>query len=209
MVLKFNPTTGAGAEPGTDKVQQVSISPPLAVDDPITLCDSSDAVLSDDATEETGSVSEPDWYGQKCCKSYENLPVMPLPDLDETLDYWLESNEHHFGSEQLESIHQDIDAMRAPDSTTHQRDNPGKRHTQAERAAIITLSTVSFKRAMNTGKVESLRLLSNCDKAIIHDSSLNAPGARDHIAVLRKGRVFKVMLQDVAGKGVSISQLRD
>lgn len=59
-------------------------------------------------------------HGQDCCKLHLELPVQPLPDLDDTLDYWLEANEHLFSPQQLESIHRDIHAMRAPDSPARQ-----------------------------------------------------------------------------------------
>ncbi|KAM0229998.1 hypothetical protein ACHAPO_009550 [Fusarium lateritium] len=272
MVLKFNPTNGTGADPESDKAQQGGVAPPLAVEQPVTSSDSSDAVPSDDATDETSSVSEPDWHGQHCCKAYKDLPVMPLPNLNETLDYWLESSQHLFSPEQLESIHYDFKAMRAPGSPAHQilrdlyekhaddktnawftdivtdarflcrrapiapwtsimvsqRDNPGKRHLQAERAAIMTSATISFKRAIDAGEVEPMEIAGkpecawgwswlfnstripqpDCDKVISYASALNAPNARDHVAVLRKGRVFKVMLQDEDGKDVSFQQLQ-
>ncbi len=85
-------------------------------------------------------------------------------------------------------------------------------HSQVERAAIIALSGMSFKRAMNAGKVKSLDiggkpectwvwkwLLNStrvpqirCDKMISYASDYQ--GAHDHIAVLSKGHVFKLML---------------
>jgi NADPH:quinone reductase-like Zn-dependent oxidoreductase/NAD(P)-dependent dehydrogenase (short-subunit alcohol dehydrogenase family)/SAM-dependent methyltransferase len=264
MVLKFNSPNGTG--------QQDGVTLPPVAKQPIVSSDSSDAVLTDDATDTTSSVSEPDWHGKNCCKAYKDLPVMPLPDLDETLDYWLESNQHLFGPDQLESIHRDIKAMRAPDSPARQtlkalyekhadddtnawftdiitdarflcrrapvapwtssmisqRDNPGQRHSQVERAAIITSATISFKRAIDAGKVEPMEIAGmpectwgwswlfnstripqlDCDKVVSYASSLNVPKARDHVAVLRRGRVFKVMLQDKEGKDVSFQQLR-
>nr|ALQ32923.1 putative polyketide synthase [Fusarium redolens] len=264
MVLKFNTPNGTG--------QQGGETPLPAAKQPIISSDSSDAVLTDDATDATSSVSEPDWHGHNCCKAYKDLPVMPLPDLDETLDYWLESSQHLFGPDQLESIHRDIKAMRAPDSPARQtlkelyqknaddktnawftnivtdarflcrrapvapwtssmisqRDNPGKRHSQVERAAVITSATVSFKRAVDAGKVEPMQIAGQpecawgwswlfnstrvpqpgCDKVVSYASRLNDPKARDHVAVLRKGRVFKVMLQDEEGKDVSLQQLQ-
>ncbi|KIL88674.1 polyketide synthase [Fusarium avenaceum] len=264
MVLKFNSPNGTG--------QQGSVTPPPVAKQPIISSDSSDAVLSDDATDTTSSVSEPDWHGKNCCKAYKDLPVMPLPDLDETLDYWLESCQHLFGPDQLESIHRDFKAMRAPDSPARQtlkdlyekhaddktnawftdiitdarflcrrapvapwtssmisqRDNPGQRHSQVERAAIITSATISFKRAIDAGKVEPMEIAGmpectwgwswlfnstripqpDCDKVVSYASRLNVPKARDHVAVLRKGHVFKVMLQDEEGEDVSFQQLR-
>ncbi|KAG8673091.1 hypothetical protein FPOAC1_006394 [Fusarium poae] len=265
MVLKFNSAGGVPVE--TEKAERQVPTARLPVIEPAISSESSDAALSDDATDETSSVSEPDWHGKNCCKSYTELPVMPLPDLDETLDYWLESNEHLFNTEQLESIHRDIQSMRSTDSTARlvlrdlyskhsddqtnswfteivtnarflcrrapvapwtsimisQRDSPGKRHTQVERAAIITSSAVSFKRAMLAGEVEPLEIAGkpectwgwtwlfnstrvpqpNCDKVESYASSIT----RDHVAVLRKGRVFKVMLQDETNKDVSLPQL--
>lgn len=271
MVLKFNPANSAVVEAESDKPQSGALTP-IVVEQPVISSESSDAVLSDDATDETSSVSEPDWHGQNCCKAYKDLPVMPLPDLGETLDYWLESNGHLFGSEQLESINRDIDAIRAPGSSARkilsdlyekhaddstnawftdivtnarflcrrapvapwtsimisQRDNPGKRHSQVERAAIIASATVSFKRAVDAGKVEPLEIAGkpectwgwswlfnstrvpqpDCDKVVSHASRLTAAMARDHVAVLRKGRVFKVMLQNEASEDVSMSHLQ-
>jgi hypothetical protein len=265
MVLKFNSASGTTDEAGKVEKEAPAVQSPVI--EPVASSDSSDAVLSDGATDETSSVSEPEWHGKDCCKSYKELPVMPLPDLDETLDYWLESNQHLFSHEQLESIQQDIQAMRATNSTARlvlrdlylkhaddqtnswftnivtnarflcrrapiapwtsimisQRDNPGKRHNQVERAAIITSATVSFKRAIEAGEVEPLEIAGkpectwgwawlfnstrvpqpHCDKVVSYASST----VRDHVAVLRKGRVFKVMLQDQDDKDVPLDQL--
>lgn len=210
-------------------------------------------------------------HAQNCCRLHKEVPAQPLPDLDDTLDYWLEANEHLFSPQQLESIHRDIHAMRAPESTarqilrdlysTHghdktngwfsdivtdarflcsrapiapwtsimggQRDNRGKRHSQVERAAIITSAALSFKRAMNMGEVEPLEIAGRpectwrwgwlfnstrvpqlkCDKMVSYASS-DEQNARDHIAVLRKGHVFKVMLQNENGTDVTSEQLQ-
>lgn len=266
MILKFNPTNGPVVDLEIDQIRQRGVT------QPIISSDSSDAALTDDATDETSTVSELVWHGQNCCKSYEELPVMPLPDLDETLDYWLESSQHLFDPDQLGSINRDFKAMRAPDSHARQilkdlyekhaddntnawftdivtnarflcrrapvapwtssmisqRDNPGKRHSQVERAAIITSATLSFKHAIDAGEVDPMEIAGkpecawgwswlfnstrvpqpDCDKVVSYASRLNAPEARDHIAVLRKGRVFKTMLQDEDGKDVSFHQLR-
>ncbi|RBR23821.1 uncharacterized protein FIESC28_03437 [Fusarium coffeatum] len=271
MILKFNRTNGPVVDLDTHHIGQ-RITHPLEASQPIVSSDSSDAVLTDDATDGTSTVSEPDWHGQNCCKAYKELPVMPLPNLDETLDYWLDSNQHLFGPDQLESIHRDMKTMRAPDSPARQiikdlyekhaddrtnawftdivtnarflcrrapvapwtsimvsqRENPGKRHSQVERAAIITSATISFKRAIDAGEVDPMEIAgkpecawgwswlfnttrvpqTDCDKVVSYASRLTAPDAQDHIAVLRKGRVFKVMLQDGDGKDVSFQQLR-
>jgi hypothetical protein len=45
-----------------------------------------------------------------------------------------------------------------------------------------------------------------CDKMMRYDS--DDQSACDHIAVLRKGHVFKVLLQDQEGKDVSFGQLK-
>ncbi|GKU05699.1 beta-ketoacyl synthase protein [Fusarium langsethiae] len=267
MVLKFKTASGATAE--ANAVERRSLAALLPVIEPAISSESSDAALSDDATDETSSVGEPEWHGKDCCRSYTELPVMPLPDLDETLDYWLGSNEHLFHAEQLESIHRDMRSMRATDSTARlvlrdlyskhaddqtnswftdivtkarflcrrapiapwtsnmisQRDNPGKRHTQIERAAIITSSALSFKHAIYAGEVEPFEIAGkpectwgwgwlfnstrvpqpDCDKVESYTSSI----IRDHVAVLRKGRVFKVMLQDEDNKDVSLHQLEE
>nr|ALQ32954.1 putative polyketide synthase [Fusarium sacchari] len=267
MVLKFNQAGSATPKPARN---QQSVEARVVVEEqPVTSSDSSDAVQSDAANDETSSVSEADWHGQKCCKSCDELPVMPLPKLDETLDDWLESNQHLFGPELLESIHRDVEAMRASDSPARkilqalyekhaddktnswftdivtdarflcrrapvapwtsimisQRDNPGKRHSQAERAALITFAAVSFKRAIDAGQVEPLKIAGKpectwgwgwlfnstrvpqlkCDKIMSYTSSV---GERSHVAVLRKGHLFKVILQDAAGKDVSFHQLQ-
>ena len=100
-------------------------------------------------------------------------------------------------------------------------------HSQAERAAIISSSALSFKRAMKAGIVEPLRLAGKpectwrwdwlfnsvrvphvgCDKMMRYD--LDDQGACDHIAVLRRGHIFKVMLQDENnGKDVPFEELK-
>lgn len=210
-------------------------------------------------------------HAPNCCRLHKEVPAQPLPDLDDTIDYWLEANEHLFSPQQLESIHRDIQTMRAPDSIarqilrdlydTHghdktngwfsdivtdarflcnrepiapwtsimggQRDNRGERHSQVERAAVITSAALSFKRAMNSGEVEPLEIAGRpectwrwgwlfnstripqlkCDKMVRYASS-DEQSSRDHIAVLRKGHVFKVMLQDGDGKDVPFQQLQ-
>ncbi|OIW26902.1 beta-ketoacyl synthase domain-containing protein [Coniochaeta ligniaria NRRL 30616] len=222
----------------------------------------------------TEVASTPAGHGQNCCKLCKELPVQPLPDLDDTLDYWLEANEHLFSPQQLQAIHLDIQTMRAPDSPAHkilrdlydthahdetngwftdivtdarflcrrapiapwtsimvaQRDGPpGKRrHSQVERAATITSAALSYRRAMDAGEVEPLRIAGRpectwawawlfnstrvpqlgCDRVVSYAPSPGDRGARDHVAVLRKGRVFKVMLQDADGKDVSSRQLQ-
>lgn len=208
-------------------------------------------------------------HGHECCKFHAELPVQPLPDLDVSLDFWLEANKHLFSPEQLESIHADIESLRAADSPARQileilysehaddKTNgwltdlvskgrflcsrasvaPGSSimgayrqskvpRSQAEHAAVIALSTLSFKRAVSAGQVEPLDLggkpectwgwkwLFNsirvpqleCDKMVNYTS--DDPTALEHIAVLRKGHVFKVMLQDELGKDVSFAELQ-
>lgn len=99
--------------------------------------------------------------------------------------------------------------------------------SQAERAAIISSSALSFKRAMKAGTIEPLRIAGKpectwrwdwlfnsvrvphvgCDKMMRYDS--DDQSARDHIAVLRRGHVFKVMLQDRdQGKDVPFEELK-
>ncbi|KAK8066687.1 hypothetical protein PG997_013434 [Apiospora hydei] len=100
------------------------------------------------------------------------------------------------------------------------------RHSQAERAAIIASSIRSFKRAVKAGEVEPLDIGGNpectwgwkwllnstrvpqirCDKMMSY--SLDDQMMHDHIAVLRKGRVFKVLLQDKDGQDVTFQQLQ-
>jgi len=209
-------------------------------------------------------------HGWDCCRLNEELPDQPLPDLDDALDFWLEANRHLYSPQQLESVQQDIWAMRAPGSParqvlqelfkTHEHDkNNGwyndvltdarwlskrspiapyasimgahrdskRPQSQAERAAIISSSALSFKRAMKAGTIEPLRIAGKpectwrwdwlfnsvrvphvgCDKMIRYDS--DDQSARDHIAVLRRGRVFKVMLQDRdQGKDVPFEELK-
>ena len=99
-------------------------------------------------------------------------------------------------------------------------------HSQAERAAIITSAALSFKKAMNAGEVRPLEIAGKpectlrwgwlfnstrvpqvkCDKMVSYTS--DDQSIRDHIAVLRNGHVFKVMLQDGAGKDVPFQQLQ-
>jgi NADPH:quinone reductase-like Zn-dependent oxidoreductase/NAD(P)-dependent dehydrogenase (short-subunit alcohol dehydrogenase family)/ubiquinone/menaquinone biosynthesis C-methylase UbiE/acyl carrier protein len=205
-----------------------------------------------------------------CCKVHEVVSAQPLPDLDDSFDYWLEANEHLFSSQELKSIHQDIQNMRAPNSTarhvlrslldTHKNDDTngwftdaitdarflqnrgpiapyssimgGHRdieqvHNQSERAAIITSAVMSFKRAMDAGLVEPLDIGGKpectwgwawlfhstrvpqlkCDKMVRYMPE--SASDRNHIAVLRKGRLFKVMLQNEEGEDVSLRQLRN
>lgn len=215
----------------------------------------------------TGDTSS---HGYDCCKRSKELPVQPLPDLDDALDFWLEANEHFHSPEQLETIHEDIKTMRAPGSPARQvlqdmfaahaddksngwldeiltdarflcqRDplapyhsimaslreskNP---HSQAERAAIITLSSLSFKRSLEAGEVEPLevagkpecmwrmRWLFNsvrvpklgCDKMMHYGEEQKT--SPDYIAVLRKGHLFKVVLQDEnQGQDISFGLLK-
>ena len=209
-------------------------------------------------------------HGWKCCRLNEELPDQPLPDLDDALDFWLEANRNLYSTQQIESIQQDIQTMRAPGSPARQilqelfetnkhekshgwyndvltdarwlsRRTPiapyasimgayresKMHHSQAERATIISLSALSFKRAMKAGTVEPLRLAGKpectwrwdwlfnsvrvpyvgCDKMMRYDS--DDQNARDHIVVLRKGHVFKVMLQDEdQGKDVPFGKLK-
>ncbi|KAF5548075.1 polyketide synthase [Fusarium phyllophilum] len=266
MGLKFNQANVVRSE--TIKHQPDS----LAESATILSSDSSDAILSSEATDQTISESEPSWHGQECCNAYKELPVMPLPDLDETLDYWLDSTEHLFDPVQLEHIRRDMQVMRGPNSRARkalqnlyekhaddktngwftdivtqarflcrrapvapwtsimvsQRDNPGKRHSQVERASLITFATVSFKRAVDAGKVKPLEIAgkpectwgwgwmfnstrvpkSKCDRVVSCASSLGASSGINHVAVLRKGRVFKVNLLDETGNDVSLDHLQ-
>lgn len=109
-----------------------------------------------------------------------------------------------------------------------QRDICGKRHSQSERAAIITCAALSYRRAMNAGEVKPLEIAGrpectwgwgwlfnstrvpqlNCDKIVSFASRPDDGDARDHVAVLRKGHVFQVGLQDREGKDVSFPQLQ-
>ncbi|KAF5549198.1 polyketide synthase [Fusarium mexicanum] len=266
MGLKFNQANAVRS--GTIKHQPDSLAQAATM----LSSDSSDAILSGETTDETISESEPSWHGQECCNAYGELPVMPLPDLDETLDYWLDSTEHLFGPVQLEHIHRDMQAMRGPNSPARktlqnlyekhaddktngwftdivtkarflcrrapvapwtsimvsQRDNPGKRHSQVERASLITSAIVSFKRAIDAGKVKPMEIAgkpectwgwgwmfnstrvpqSKCDRAVSYASSLGATSGINHVAVLRKGHVFKVNLLDETGDDVSLDHLQ-
>lgn len=261
MSLEFSKVNGVGSDHGNAKQESGSATVETESDmDPPSI------------TSGVDTASNSAGHGQDCCKRYEELTVQPLPDLDDTLDYWLEANEHLFSPQQLKSIHQDFQTMRAPNSParqilqdlydTHrddktnawfadvvtkarflcrrapvapwtsimaaQRDGPGKRHSQAERAAIITSAALSYRQAMNAGKVEPLEIggrpectwgwkwLFNstrvpqlgCDKVVSYAPSPNDWNTRDHIAVLRKGRVFKVMLQDADGQDMPLHRLQ-
>jgi NADPH:quinone reductase-like Zn-dependent oxidoreductase/NAD(P)-dependent dehydrogenase (short-subunit alcohol dehydrogenase family) len=99
-------------------------------------------------------------------------------------------------------------------------------HSQAERAAIISASALSFKRAMKAGQVEPLRLAgkpectwrwgwlfnsvripqTGCDKMVRYESNDQSPG--EFIAVLRRGHLFKVPLQRSEGEDLSIEELK-
>ena len=204
-----------------------------------------------------------------CCKFHSEVPAQPLPDLDDTLDYWLQANEHLFSPEQLEPIYKDFKAMRAADSPArqiledlyrqhgHDKTNgwftdvvtdarflcsrapiaPGssimgghrgsdKIQSQAERAAVITCAARSFKRAAKAGEVEPLQIAGKpectwrwgwmfnstrvpkpkCDKMVSYASDEQIV-RQDHVAVLRKGHVFRVALQDADGKDTPFKQL--
>lgn len=211
-------------------------------------------------------------HGHNCCRFHKDLPIQPLPDLDDTLGRWLEANEHLFSPQQLKLIHIDIDAMRAPgsparqilrdlyDANHHDKTNgwfsdvvtdarflcrrapvapwtsimgaqsessSGRRHTQAQRAAVITSSALSFRRAMNHGEVEPLEIAGRpecswgwgwlfnstrvpqlkCDKMVSYAQSPDDRKAQDHIAVLRKGHVFRLKVQNDDGEDVTLKQL--
>ena len=230
------------------------------------------AVAATNGSAVTNGVDVPP-HGQQCCRLHKELPIQPLPDLDDSLDYWLEANQHLFDPQQLETIHRDIKIIRAPDSPARQilqdlyakhahdktngwftdvvsdarylcsrapiapwrsimgslRGSRGKRHSQAELAAIIASAALSYKRAMNSGDVEPLDIAGRpectwawdwlfysaripqltCDKMMSHAPSGDDLHAQDHIAVLRKGRVFKVMLQDRDGNDLPFHRLQD
>ncbi|KAM7221172.1 hypothetical protein V8F06_003347 [Rhypophila decipiens] len=52
-----------------------------------------------------------------CCKLQDGqTPAQPLPDLDDVLSFWLDSNAHLYSPSRLETIQQDMAALRAPDS---------------------------------------------------------------------------------------------
>ncbi|KAI0470405.1 putative polyketide synthase [Xylariaceae sp. FL0804] len=201
-------------------------------------------------------------HGCECCRWSEKLPIQPLPDLDDALDLWLETNEHFYSGEQLAQIHRDIRGMKTPDSTarqvlqklykahgddgtngwfnevlsqarflnyrgplapfasimsTHSDTEIG--HSQAERAAIIASSVVAYQRAVKAGTVKPLEIAGKpectwgwgwlfnsarvpgvgCDRMVRSEKE----NGRDHVAVLRRGRLFRVMLQDTEGRDVS------
>lgn len=265
MTLKLNNVNGTG--PDDDDDDQVKLtSAPTEGETDSHPTSTATADKTEDAT------SKPTGHDQNCCKLHRDLPVQPLPDLDDTLDYWLEANEHLFRSQQLESIHHDIQAMRAPDSTARQilrrlydshghdetngwfadivtdarflcrrspiapwtsimgaqRDNSGKRHSQVERASIITSAALSYRRAMDAGEVEPLEIAGRpectwgwkwlfnstripqleCDKMVSYAHFSEDGKIQDHVAVLRKGRVFKVAVQDDQGQDVPFQQLQ-
>jgi hypothetical protein len=99
-------------------------------------------------------------------------------------------------------------------------------HSQAERAAVISASALSFKRAMKAGQVEPLRLggkpectwrwgwlfnsvrvpQKGCDKMVRYESNDESPS--EFIAVLRRGHLFKVQLQGPGGDDLSIDALK-
>ncbi|KAF7549789.1 hypothetical protein G7046_g8236 [Stylonectria norvegica] len=264
MNLNLNKVNGTSPNGDQDRQESTALK---------NRADLRDAAPVTDATSNgTEALSKLPQHGQNCCRFQKELPVQPLPDLDGALDYWLEANEHLFNPRQLESIHRDIQTIRASDSparqilqdlyNTHehdttngwfseivtdarflcrrapvapwtsimvaQRDNRGKRHSQAERAAIITTAAVSYRRAVSAGEVEPLEIAGRpectwgwgwlfnstrvphviCDKMASYTPDPDHKNARDHIAVLRKGRVFKVMLQDEDGEDVPFQQLQ-
>jgi acyl transferase domain-containing protein/NADPH:quinone reductase-like Zn-dependent oxidoreductase/NAD(P)-dependent dehydrogenase (short-subunit alcohol dehydrogenase family)/SAM-dependent methyltransferase len=218
-------------------------------------------------------------HGWECCKHSETLPIQPLPDLDDSLDFWLEANAHLYPADQLAVIQQDMNSLRVPDGlarrvladlfSSHARDDdpghgwlndvltdarflcqrdplapyhsimashrevdggrgPQRQHAQAERAAVITQATLAFKRAMEAGTVEPLEVAGRpectwrwgwlfhsvrvprvgCDEMVRYNDEAGAAGIGEHIAVLRQGRVFKVMLEDEKGRDVSFAHLQ-
>lgn len=93
-------------------------------------------------------------------------------------------------------------------------------HTQAERAALIASAAFEFKLAMDNGAVEPVWIAGKPTCAARQDwlfNSVRVPGVgidsmakyagNDHVAVLRRGRMFKVMLR-VAGDVVPVNKLR-
>ncbi|KAK3934736.1 hypothetical protein QBC46DRAFT_462469 [Diplogelasinospora grovesii] len=203
-------------------------------------------------------------HGLDCCKLSEEVLAQPLPDLDDALDFLLETTGHLYRPEQLATVQQDIQAIKAPNSParralqglfkSHEHDEMSsdwynhvlsdarwlskrypvapyqsimvthrdsvKPQSQAERAAIIASSAFSFKHAMRAGTVEPYWVAGKptctsrwdwlynsvreprvgCDKMMRYDGC-------DHIAVLRRGHVFKVMLHEQGGD-VPLEQLK-
>ncbi|KEY73875.1 hypothetical protein S7711_06085 [Stachybotrys chartarum IBT 7711] len=109
-----------------------------------------------------------------------------------------------------------------------QSDNSGKRHSQSERAAIITSAALAYRQAMRAGEIAPLEIAgrpectwgwewlfnstripqASCDKVLSYAPSPDTPDFEDSIAVLRKGRVFKVKLQDGSGKDRPLGQFQ-
>lgn len=205
-----------------------------------------------------------------CCKFSEVMSIQPLPKLDESLDLWIEANEHLFSPQQLEVVHQDLQTIRAVGSPArriledfsakHQsepsngwygeiiaearwlrsraalaphgnvmlghRDSRRSAHSQAERAAIIISAAVSFKRSVDAGRVSPLEIAGRpecthrwgwlfnstrephigCDKLVRYASK--GKSVRDHVAVMSKGHLFRLALQDRQGKDLSLDELR-
>lgn len=208
---------------------------------------------SSPGTVTTNDHNEETHHSWDCCKLSKEPLAQPLPDLDDALDFWINTTGHLYSPEQLQTVQQDIQTIKAPDSParhafqellkTHEHEKMSngwyndvlsdarwlsKRYpvapyqsimvthrdskrlqSQAVRAAIISSSVLSFNRAMKAGKIEPFWIAGKpsctwswiwlfnsvrephigCDKMMRYDGY-------NHIAVLRKGHVFKVMLQD-------------
>lgn len=65
--------------------------------------------------DEQSSVST---HGLECCKSSTTLPVKPPPDLDDALDYWIETSSHLWKDypDEWAAILDDIETIRSPSS---------------------------------------------------------------------------------------------
>lgn len=212
-------------------------------------------------------------HGLECCKYSTTLPIKPPPDLDDALDYWMETSSHLWKDypDEWNAILNDIEAISSPHSparlgleaqilkdygdganfndtltrafwlsrrhlisavNTH-TDVSGHRHTQAERAALITRAVVEFRHDMAkmsmshgepTSGIEPLwiagrpictwawRNLFNSVREPRHetDGLVRYTHGADHIVALRKGRVFKIgILGDDGVTPVSFERLRD
>lgn len=203
-------------------------------------------------------------HGCDCCRHSKDLLPQPVPDLDNALDYLLETTRHLYSPEQLAAVQQDIQVLRAPDSPirrslqelseAHQHEEMSNAwyndantearwlsnrtplapyqcimvthrdskspQSQSERAAIIAWSAFSFKKAMNAGEIEPFWiagkpactwrwnwLFNSVREPKVGQDKLMRYDGFNHIAVLRRGRVFKVMLH-VNGEDLPLEELR-
>ncbi|RYO87181.1 hypothetical protein DL766_003981 [Monosporascus sp. MC13-8B] len=157
-------------------------------------------------------------HGFYCCRTAKELPRYPLVDLDEAVNDLLNSIGHFSHTREdvkswiagplLKALHIKRRYPLAPFSNflgTHF--DSVVPHSQAERAAALTRAVCEFKRDRDASNLEPdfLGERANCGHSLLWlfnavrkpnlgcDKMLKYPG-NEHVAVLRRGHLFKVPL---------------